>query len=156
MAKSDRMQELFQARGMKLTPQRQRILEVLAESEGHPTAEAVCSTVREKMPTVSLKTVYQTLHDLYEFGGVLQLDLGTGSTRFDPNTSGSHHHLVCDICGNISDVELRESAEELVGVSVGGFKVERVEIVLRGRCTNCQDLVGERVPGAKAHLSAGS
>ena len=47
------------------------------------------------MATISLKTVYQTLHDLAELGEITSLDVGTGRTRFDPNVDHPHHHLVC-------------------------------------------------------------
>ena len=47
------------------------------------------------METISLKTVYQTLHDLAELGEIASLDVGTGMTRFDPNVDDPHHHLVC-------------------------------------------------------------
>ena len=57
------------------------------------------------MPNVSLKTVYQTLHDLAELGEISALDLGTGSARFDPNVESSHHHLVCRSCGKVRDVD---------------------------------------------------
>ena len=55
------------------------------------------------MPTISLRTVYQTLNDLAAMGELRQLDLGTGSARFDPNLD-AHHHLVCERCGKVVDV----------------------------------------------------
>ena len=57
------------------------------------------------MPSISLRTVYQTLNDLAEMGEIQALDLGTGSTRFDPNID-EHHHLVCERCGLVRDVAL--------------------------------------------------
>ena len=56
------------------------------------------------METISLKTVYQTLHDLAELGEIAALDLGTGMTRFDPNVDHPHHHLVCRQCGRVRDL----------------------------------------------------
>ncbi|HEY5154597.1 MAG TPA: transcriptional repressor, partial [Acidimicrobiales bacterium] len=54
----------FRAQGLKVTPQRQRIFTVLYDNPEHPTAEAVYASVSADMPTISLRTVYQTLNDL--------------------------------------------------------------------------------------------
>ena len=51
------------------------------------------------METISLKTVYQTLNELAALGEVAALDVGTGTTRFDPNVEECHHHLVCSLAG---------------------------------------------------------
>src|SRR3954466_3207662 len=77
--------ELFRARGLKITPQRQAIFHVLHGEQTNPTAESVYETVARSMPAISLRTVYQTLNDLASMGEVQNLDLGTGSARFDPN-----------------------------------------------------------------------
>jgi len=63
--------------GLRVTPQRQRIFEILAASTTHPTAEAVYAAVRHDMPTISLKTVYETLKELVELGEIQQFDLGS-------------------------------------------------------------------------------
>ena len=60
--------ESFRAKGLKITPQRLRIFEVLHDSDRHPTAESVYDEVRVEMPTISLRTVYQTLNDLAGMG----------------------------------------------------------------------------------------
>ena len=127
--------ELFRDRGLKVTPQRQCIFRLLHGNAGHPTAEAVHAAAIGEMPTISLKTVYSTLHDLAAMGEIQQLDLGTGSTRFDPNVEG-HHHLVCTGCGRIRDVygaaRVRVPADQLDGFTVGS-----TEVVLRGLCDTC-------------------
>jgi Fe2+ or Zn2+ uptake regulation protein len=127
--------ELFRERGFKVTPQRQCIFRLLHGNEAHPTAESVYVAASAEMPTISLKTVYSTLNDLAAMGEIQQLDLGTGSTRFDPNIDG-HHHLVCTRCGKVRDVyaaaRVRVPAEQL-----GGFTVDTTEVVLRGLCDDC-------------------
>jgi len=126
----------FRSSGRKLTPQRERIFRVLHDNPTHPTAEAVHAEVVADMPSVSLRTVYSTLHDLAEMGELHQLDLGTGSARFDPNVS-DHHHLVCDGCGLVQDVDLDLPAFRLPSRRTGGFRVETTQVVLRGRCATC-------------------
>jgi len=133
----EELTEQFRAQGLKVTPQRQTIFRVLAETSTHPTAEAVYAQVSRELPTISLRTVYQTLNDLAAMGEIGALDLGTGSTRFDPSLE-PHHHLVCDSCGRIDDLHA-----EFPGVAVpatpeaAGFEVASTEIVFRGRCRTC-------------------
>ena len=126
---------LFRERGLKVTPQRQCIFRVLDGNDVHPTAESVYAAAAAEMPTISLKTVYSTLNDLAAMGEILQLDLGTGSARFDPNTDG-HHHLVCTRCGKVRDVyaaaRVRVPHDQL-----DGFTIDTTEVVLRGLCDPC-------------------
>jgi len=131
------MAQLFRAKGLKVTPQRECIFGVLYGAPAHPTAEAVFAEVREQMPSVSLKTVYQTLHDLAEMGEIQQLDLGTGSTRFDPNVD-AHHHLVCTSCGRVRDL-YADLALHIPDDQRQGFSVGSAEVVFRGLCPGCQE-----------------
>lgn len=129
--------EAFRERGMKVTPQRQCIFRVLHGNAVHPTAEAVYAAASAEMPTISLKTVYQTLHELAAMGEINQLDLGTGSTRFDPNVEG-HHHLVCTRCGKVRDVYVRPRVR-VPDEQLQGFTVDSTEVVLRGLCKQCSN-----------------
>lgn len=129
--------DLLRSEGRKLTPQRQCILDVLAATEGgHPSAEAVHAAVVERLPMVSLKTVYQTLNDLVALGELRHLDLGGGAARFDVNVT-AHHHLVCDTCGRIWDVMADAPGIELPS-GAAGFVVAATDIVYRGHCGPCR------------------
>ena len=130
--------ELFRARGLKVTPQRQAIFGVLHGETTHPTAESVYDAVRAAMPTISLRTVYQTLNDLAAMGEVLALDLGTGSSRFDPNLD-THHHLVCDGCGRVVDIYADADGVRVPGAQRHGFTINSTEVVFRGVCPDCKD-----------------
>ena len=136
MRSPDQLVTAFRASGRKVTPQRERIFSILHDNPRHPTAEAVHAAVVADMPSVSLRTVYSTLHELAEMGELRQIELGTGSARFDPNVV-DHHHLVCDVCGAVQDLDT-----EFPGVALGsdnpyGFVVDATEIVFRGRCRQC-------------------
>jgi Fe2+ or Zn2+ uptake regulation protein len=132
----EELTEIFRASGRKVTPQRQSIFSALHGAGDHPTAEGIYESVREEMPTISLRTVYQTLNDLAAMGEVHAVDLGTGSARFDPHID-PHHHMVCDHCGWVSDVEEDFPHVTLPAATGSGFEVAATEIVFRGRCAKC-------------------
>jgi Fe2+ or Zn2+ uptake regulation protein len=143
----EELSEIFRATGRKVTPQRRSIFRVLHGADHHPTAEEVYETVRTEMPTISLRTVYQTLNDLAAMGEIQPVDLGTGSARFDPHIA-PHHHMVCTGCGWVADV-----AEEFPQVTPpagpdSGFEVATTEIVFRGRCAACAATAGVEAAGA--------
>ena len=91
------------------------------------------------METISLKTVYQTLHDLAELGEIAALDVGTGMTRFDPNVDHTHHHLVCRSCGSIRDLMVDFPDLTVPDGANLGFEVGSAEVVFRGLCPSCRD-----------------
>lgn len=129
--------EALKRAGLKLTPQRLAILECLAGDGTHPTAQELYERLRERFPTMSVATVYNTLGALSQIGGCRPLEMG-GATRFDPNV-GPHHHAVCERCGSIRDVAGDELTEP--PCPLPGFRVHRVERVYRGVCANCGDAV---------------
>jgi Fe2+ or Zn2+ uptake regulation protein len=88
------------------------------------------------MPTISLRTVYQTLNDLVAMGELHQLRLGPGSTLFDPN-GDPHHHLVCESCGGVVDLHADFTDLQVPEALGHGFLVSSTEIVFRGRCAQC-------------------
>jgi Fe2+ or Zn2+ uptake regulation protein len=135
--------QLFRARGLKVTPQRQCIFRALHGNATHPTADAVYAAASAEMPTISLKTVYQTLNDLAAMGEISSLDLGTGAGRFDPNVEHPHHHLVCESCGKVRDVH----ADFTLSVppnQMQGFIVGTADVVFRGQCADCAALADRR------------
>ncbi|HYA69036.1 MAG TPA: transcriptional repressor, partial [Acidimicrobiales bacterium] len=84
-----------------------------------------------------LKTVYQTLHELAALGEISVLDLGTGTTRFDPNVDRVHHHLVCRTCGKVRDLHADFSDVVVPPGGDEGFAVGPAEVVFRGVCSAC-------------------
>lgn len=138
MRTPEELTDRFRSTGRKVTAQRRCIFGILQGDETHPSAEAVHAAAVREIGTISLKTVYQTLHDLSELGELTVLDVGTGSARFDPNTDDPHHHLVCRECGRVRDlvVDLPE-----LSVPPGadlGFELGSAEVVFRGRCPQCR------------------
>ena len=128
---------LFREHGYRVTPQRQAIFGLLHGNDAHPTVESLFDRARTQMPTISLKTVYQTVHDLSALGEVQLLDLGTGSLRVDPNVEDDHHHLVCTSCGRVRDLPLEFAGLHVPSRYRRGFTVDDVQVIFRGRCENC-------------------
>ncbi|MFN0090897.1 MAG: Fur family transcriptional regulator [Acidimicrobiales bacterium] len=124
----------FRERGLRITPQRLAVFEALHTGAGHPTAEAVYQIVAPAMPSISLRTVYQTLNDLTELGEIRRLEMAAGAARFDTDPD-EHHHLVCDECGAITDAHLDLSGLDL-GV-VEGFRPTKANVFVSGRCRHC-------------------
>ena len=138
MKSPDELTALFRSTGRKVTAQRQCIFRVLQGDVSHPTAELVYAAARAEMETISLKTVYQTLNELAALGEIAALDLGTGTTRFDPNVEGRHHHLVCRRCGKVRDLHADFSSLTVPPGAEEGFEVGDAEVVFRGRCAECR------------------
>jgi Fe2+ or Zn2+ uptake regulation protein len=132
----DTLTALYRRHGLKVTRQRQCIFKILYANPAHSTAEAIYVIARKRMPTISLKTVYETLHSLAALGEIQQIDLGIGSTRFDPDVH-DHHHLVCSSCGRIENVDLDLGFLALTAAERHGFVIVHTEVIVRGLCPDC-------------------
>lgn len=153
MRSSAELAGMFRSRGMKVTPQRECIFGVLDGTADHPSAESVYAEARKRMPTMSLKTVYQTLNDLASMGEIKALDLGTGSGRFDPNLD-PHHHLVCNSCGKVRDLHADFDNVAVPASEAQGFTVGTAEVVFRGLCSDCQAAQRVKAAGPAEDASA--
>jgi Fur family transcriptional regulator, stress-responsive regulator len=133
----DELTARFRERGLRVTPQRQAIVRLLHGVDTHPTVESLFEAARAEMPTISRKTVYQTVHDLEAMGEVHVLDVGTGTIRVDPNVEHAHHHLVCTNCGTVRDVLLDVADLRVPARYRHDFHVDAVEVIFRGLCDSC-------------------
>jgi Fe2+ or Zn2+ uptake regulation protein len=136
----DALTALFRLHGLRVTPQRQCIFEIVFADQAHSTAEAIYGLAKAQMPTISLKTVYETLHSLAALGQIQQIDVGTGSVRFDPDVH-EHHHLVCTSCGRIENIEFDVGPLALSSAERHGFALGSTEVIFRGLCPNCLEQV---------------
>lgn len=131
------LERRFRQHRRRLTPQRALICRLLDGNTDHPSAEALHRRATSQMPTLALRTVYAVLHELVEMGAVQSLDLGTGSTRYDPNPR-RHHHAVCSRCGRVYDVDIPVGPIELPPDQRQGFWVRGVDLIFRGICRACR------------------
>jgi Fur family transcriptional regulator, ferric uptake regulator len=130
------MKELL-GKDMRLTNQRRIILEELKSVTTHPTADEIYGMVRQKMPRISLGTVYRNLEVLSSLGLVRKLENAAGQKRFDGDVS-PHHHIRCEICGKVGDIF---DAPDISGIEQGlgtDFQITGVSLEFSGLCPQCQ------------------
>ncbi len=121
--------------GLKVTPQRFAVLEHLAHSHDHPTADEIFKAINEQFPRASRATVYNAVTALAEAGMIGVICLDDGITRYDANLA-PHHHFVCRTCYKIFDVPSEEVRGKLTMLTA--HEVESYEVILRGLCQTCQ------------------
>jgi len=134
---SDDLSTALRERGMRVTPQRVVLHRALRELDRHVTADELLDSVADRLPNVSLPTIYATLELLEELGMVRRVQRA-GTTLFDPRVD-SHHHLICTVCGSIEDLDSALDTAMLErGAAKHGFEHERIEAVVHGRCASCR------------------
>ncbi|MCD6520682.1 MAG: transcriptional repressor [Anaerolineae bacterium] len=130
----------LRARGFRLTPQRELVLSVMHDIEGHATAEEIYARVQEHTSSVDISTIYRTLELLQEFHLVAVIDLGDGQKRYELlSIHGPHHHLYCRSCGKLIRIEhdeLQPLIEHLR--QTYGFEAELEHLVIPGLCAECR------------------
>jgi Fur family transcriptional regulator, ferric uptake regulator len=91
---------------LRFTPQRQTILEVFLESEGHVEADDLFLEIQKIDSSIGIATVYRTLNLFVECGLARQNVLGRGQKSFEKlYRQGHHDHLICLQCRNIVEFE---------------------------------------------------
>lgn len=95
--------ERLQGRGLKPTPQRLLIYQILAETRDHPSAEQIYTEARKRYPALSLNTVYKTLEALVKAGEVVVVETPDAKARYEL-AGEPHHHFLCRGCGAILDI----------------------------------------------------
>lgn len=124
---------------VRQTKQRAAVIEVLRTSRTHPDAAQVHAQVREKLPSVSLGTVYRTLDALVRDGVVSTIERVGQATRYDFRHAGDpHHHAVCRSCGAIFDVPLSAMPGVPQALLPEGFQVTDIRLEFMGICPDCK------------------
>jgi Fur family peroxide stress response transcriptional regulator len=130
--------DTFRHFGIRLTAQRLAVAEVLINSTDHPTALQVYDRVRERLPHITLGTIYNTMSTLAEKGFIQPLLFANG-TRYDTNLH-SHANLVCVSCGRIVDADDKDGTvtrlrEQMTTAS--GFQLLSQRLDFYGTCPDC-------------------
>ena len=137
-------EELFRERlrksGLRLTPQREMVLDVLHRLDGTATVEEIYEQVRVQSSAIDISTVYRTLDLLKGLDLVACIDPGSEQHRYELlGTHGPHLHLACRSCGKIVGVDLAE-AEPLIAHlrDQYGFEADLGDVTIPGLCRECR------------------
>jgi Fur family ferric uptake transcriptional regulator len=134
---SDTLADVLRARGLRLTAQRQLVLEAVHEL-GHATPDQVHARVAAVAAGVNITTVYRTLELLEELGLVTHAHLSHGAPTYHAVGSEQHVHLVCRACGAVAEVPSRTLAALAEALeSERGFLVDMGHVALFGVCASC-------------------
>jgi Fe2+ or Zn2+ uptake regulation protein len=130
--------EQLRQNGLRITPQRRVILELLANDDSHPTAEQVYQRLLTIMPDVSRTTVYNTFRELSDLGVLTPVhDLSQGGQRYDTNNE-THHHLYCIQCHTLVDIDRDFEGLQLRPEETSGYQILNRQVTFYGICPDCQ------------------
>ena len=122
-----------------MTPQRMMILEAVEAAEDHISTEEIYTRVCMRYPHLNISTVYRTLELLKEQGLVTETDMGDGRVRYHSIKKGHHHHLVCQKCGQIIDLDESVLASLKSALSKEyGFYADLKHLAIFGCCSQCK------------------
>jgi len=119
--------------GLRMTRQRQEVYRTLMQVRNHPTANDVFMRVKDRLPNISLATVYNCLEALVQHGIIRQVNFDRESSRYCPNLS-EHGHFHDEVTGVIHDVDFKQGVNlaDLLNLPPG-VVIDDVEITLRGK-----------------------
>ena len=120
----------------RVTRQRTILLEELRKVSTHPTADELYHMVRQRLPRISLGTVYRNLDLLAEQGAICRIESAGVSKRFDGNIR-PHQHARCQNCGRVLDIMLPVPVPDPRDIILPGFVITAVRLEFDGLCDAC-------------------
>ena len=131
-------QEL-RARGYRVTPQRQLVLEAVTKLE-HATPEEIWADVQQTASGVNISTIYRALELLEQLGLVTHTHLGHGAPSYHLAAEADHVHLVCASCGRITEIPPTAVAALVTALDEQhGFQTDVGHLTVFGRCSSCRE-----------------
>ena len=127
----------LKAKGLKLTPQRLAIIEVLIETRDlHPGVRSVHEEAKKKKKSLSLSTTYATLNELSRLGIIKTLQFDSMENRYEGNLD-EHLNLICAHCGKILDYQIPPLVDQQEIAKKTGFSVKDTRLEYYGYCRDC-------------------
>lgn len=124
--------------GLRATPQREVVYDVLLKKRDHPTADEVFARVKSERPSISLATVYNCLETLVQCDLVRAVNFERGPTRYCPNLS-PHAHFHDEQSGQTHDIDLPPALlEKVKSILPPDYDAKSVEIIFRGRAKSAR------------------
>ncbi|MAG13360.1 MAG: transcriptional repressor [Spirochaetales bacterium] len=135
---SDTPKAILAQAGLRITRQREIILNIIQHLDSHPDADEVYGVAKKKLPRINLSTVYRTLQTLKERGLIDTHRFSEEHHHYEVNTAREHHHLVCRQCGEIveCDLPIMDQIKKHAHTE-SGFKALSSDITVYGICGSC-------------------
>ncbi len=133
--------DMLRSQGLKVTPQRIAILNMLMNTKSHPTAEEIFKALEPTNPTMSLATVYKTLDSFTNVGIIQQLSIDGESLHYDYETK-FHPHVICKKCGAVHDLDI-DFTDELNAIenkakADTAYEIDTEQLFFYGYCESCK------------------
>jgi Fur family transcriptional regulator, ferric uptake regulator len=140
----------LRARGLRWTPQRRTLIEVLSQTDGHVTASELVERCRELDPRTIPSTVYRTLDVLEELGVVRHGHGADGREEFHVLPEAEHGHLHCGACRGTWEIDAEGAAALVRSLEQRrGFVVDLSHVTIVGTCLDCREArASSHGPGA--------
>lgn len=147
------MRDRLRARGLRWTPQRRTLIDVLSRADGHVTGAELIERCREIDPTTIPSTVYRTLDVLEELGLLRHSHGADGREEFHVQPLASHGHLHCTSCGTTWEVPADEAAGIVEAMRRSrGFAVDLSHLSIAGQCAGCSGVPDQSPVGTPMML----
>jgi Fur family transcriptional regulator, ferric uptake regulator len=139
LADTGAIRDRLHARGLRWTPQRRTLLEVLAQTDGHVTGAELVERCRAIDGSTIPSTVYRTLDVLEELGFVRHGHGADGREEFHVLPGTEHGHLHCSVCRRTREIDAGDAAAFVAAIEARhGFVVDLSHITVVGRCAACR------------------
>ena len=137
----DELKKIVKQKGLKYTEQREIVLSILLDAQGHLTAEEVYNEIKKEHTdsNIGIATVYRALSFLEEVDLIASIAFGTDGKKYESNAKSHHDHLICTDCGKIIefiDDEIEKRQDKIA--KKNNFKVTSHSMQLYGVCEKCQ------------------
>ena len=136
----DEVRERLHERGLRWTPQRRLLVDVLAGTDGHITAAELVERCREQDPEVTPSTVYRTLDVLEDIGLIRHAHGLDGREEFHVRPAREHGHMHCSLCHRAWEVNADQVAELTADLERDrGFRMDLGHLSIVGVCRDCRE-----------------
>jgi Fur family peroxide stress response transcriptional regulator len=123
-------------KGLRVTPQREAILDHLLSTDEHPSARQIWEAAKKRLPGISLSTVYSSLAELSKLGFIKELEFNEMDNRYEGNLT-HHINLICTRCGKISDYMTAHTIDMEQIREATRFRAFNSRFELYGICDDC-------------------
>jgi len=138
MISGDMAIKILKKKNIRLTPQRLELINILSQGNKHWTAEELYHILNERMPSVSITTIYNNINLFCELDIVKEIQFGEGLSKYEWKKK-DHYHIVCKLCGDMVDVWYPTLKEvEAVAESISKYKIRSHNLQFYGVCSQCE------------------